>query len=178
MSHAYKCKRGCCDIEVVESPEYLYKSLRRGQCRKAGVFIYDPNEKRVLLVQSRGQLWGSPKGTLEIDIGEKSHECAVREVKEETGLEIQTKDFKRAVKIKNRAMYYYVEIPSSPVKVQTETKDNDANGITWIRLECLQECIVSGHIILNQHTRVLFRKFLGEIYPATDFVKIRRGRVD
>jgi ADP-ribose pyrophosphatase YjhB (NUDIX family) len=179
MSRIYKCPSNCCSIEVAEPSFPLVRRLRRGHCRKAGVFIYDPDEDRILLVQSRGQLWGPPKGTLEVDIDETSCQCAVREVKEETGLDIKAEDFSRAVKIKNRAMYYYLERKTEPVHIQrscTKEEDNDANGITWIRLSCLEECIRNGHIILNQHCKLVLKKFMGKELPKSDFIKVKSRR--
>jgi ADP-ribose pyrophosphatase YjhB (NUDIX family) len=172
MSLTYTCSKGCCTIEELPL-EIQPRKKRRGNCRKAGVFIYDPEEDRVLLVESRGQLWGPPKGTLEIDIEETSCDCAIREVKEETGIELVPENFLRAIKIKNRAVYYYTEMKMCPVKIQ-EIPDNDANGITWIKIACLEEFIQSGNIILNQHCKTAFEKFLGKTFPKSGFTKVEK----
>jgi 8-oxo-dGTP pyrophosphatase MutT (NUDIX family) len=143
---------------------------RRRNYKKAGVFIYDPAEDRVLLVQSRGHLWGPPKGTLEL--GETETQCAVREVKEETGLDVRPEDFSRATKIKNRALYFYLEMNMTPVAVQDEVKDNDANGLTWIKVDCLKECIYNGHIVLNQHCKLVFQRFKKVTFPKSGFTMV------
>lgn len=172
----YYCLKGCCTIKIAD---YLPNSIlkkRKGNCRKAGVFIYDPNEDRVLLVQSRGLLWGSPKGTLEIDVDETSLQCAIREVKEETGLVITPENFSRVIKIKNRALYYYSEMKTSDVFIQTDYEDNDANGITWIKMDCLAECIEAGLISLNQHSRLIFKKFLDKSFHNVKFTEVVRRR--
>ncbi len=177
MSRTYHCEKKCCSIKVRQYKGNLTRR-RRGHCRKAGVFIYDPKEERVLLVQSRGHLWGPPKGTLEIDRKETSQDCAIREVKEETGLDITVKNFKKATKIKNRALYYYSELPTCDIDVQdNDTEEqNDANGITWIKISCLLDCVASGKIILNQHCKITFRRFLKINIPSTDFVKVEHKK--
>jgi 8-oxo-dGTP pyrophosphatase MutT (NUDIX family) len=54
--------------------------------KKAGSFVYTSKKQKILLVQSRGQMWGPPKGSIQPN--EEPLECAIREVKEETGLDI------------------------------------------------------------------------------------------
>jgi hypothetical protein len=49
--------------------------------------------------------------------------------------------------------------------------ENDANGITWINIECLKELIILGNIMINNHTRILFKKFLNIYLPVSNFVK-------
>jgi ADP-ribose pyrophosphatase YjhB (NUDIX family) len=150
----YYCKDKCCPVKIKtykSTPRYFNRNYR-----KAGVFIYDPKDDRVLLVQSRGHLWGPPKGTL--NIGEQDKECAVREVKEETGLNISHNDFTKAVKIGNRAIYYYLEMDTCDLNVQDTIDDNDANGITWIKMKCLENAIYNGNIVLNHYAKIVFYK--------------------
>ena len=50
-------------------------------------------------------------------------------------------------------MYFYVEKDIETPHIQfndTESK-NDVNGITWIKIDCLRECLNTGSIVLNQH---------------------------
>ena len=171
--HTFTCDKGCCSVKIDMSMRDPKGPLRRNY-RKAGVFIYDPKENRVLLVQSRGQLWGPPKGTLEL--GENETECAVREVKEETGLDIIPSNFSRATKIKNRAMYFYLEMNMCPVSIQKDIDDNDANGITWIKIDCLRECVYNGHIVLNQHCKTVFSRFMDITFPKSGFVRVEVKR--
>jgi len=134
---------------------YKHDNKRR---YKAGVFIYDPVKKKVLLVQSRGHLWGPPKGTM--NDSESVEECAIREVKEETGLDVDPRNFTNFVSIKNRATYYYMEMEQCPVEAQVHIPGNDANGIGWINIDCLDELIGSDNISINQHCRHIIQKFL------------------
>ena len=164
----YYCREGCCHIKIkTYNPRkrYFHRNYR-----KAGVFIYDPKEEKVLLVQSRGHLWGPPKGSL--NIGEKDRQCAVREVKEETGLSISCDDFTIATKIRNRAIYYYLEMDTCDIKIQDGMEDNDANGITWIKVSCLEDAIVDGNIVLNQYAKIIFWKFLNKTFPKSNWIRV------
>jgi len=166
----YKCNKRCCSIfaEIYDSCTNI-KHKRRFY-KKAGVFIFDPESNRVLLVQSRGQLWGPPKGTFEF--GEDETACAIREVKEETGLDVDPSKFTKAIRIKNRSTYFYLELKECPVTIHNDVDDNDVNGITWIKLDCLEQCIKDGHIVLNQHCRIAFKKFMDHSFPKSDFIKV------
>jgi ADP-ribose pyrophosphatase YjhB (NUDIX family) len=138
------------------------------------VFIYDPHEDRVLLVQSRGHLWGPPKGTL--NIGEQERHCAVREVKEETGLDISPDDFTKAVKIRNRAIYYYLEMDTCDINVQDSMEDNDANGITWMKMGCLENAISDGNIVLNHYAKIVFHKLKGKKFLKSNWTLVQRKK--
>jgi len=166
----YNCAKGCCTIKISPHSTHHPHRLQRIK-KKAGVFVFDPKENRVLLVQSRGQFWGPPKGTLEEN--ETDMQCAIREVEEETGLKI-VPNFTKVTKIKNRAVYYYMEMDSCPVYVQNDDKTNDANGITWIKIDCLEKFIEEGNISLNRHCKILFARFLNKLFPGTDFTRVSK----
>ena len=95
-------------------------------------------------------------------------------MKEETDLDVKAVDFSRAINVKNRAIYYYLERKTTLVEIQTHIEDNDVNGITWIKNECLDECIESGNIILNQHCKIVFKRFLRKEFPRSDFTKVEK----
>ena len=95
--------------------------------------------------------FGLPGG--KIDWGEKIYDGMVREVKEETGIDISDTDFTYAVKVNNNSIYYYLETKAIPVCIQ-ESKyqdENDVNGIGWIKLQCLYQSLSTGHIKMNSH---------------------------
>jgi ADP-ribose pyrophosphatase YjhB (NUDIX family) len=153
----YKCIHNCCVIKHKEYKSTPIKFYNRRHKKKAGVFIYDPNKKSILLVQSKGNLWGPPKGTFENE--ENSVDCAIREVLEETGILLSKSTLQTKITIKSQATYFYVEMDECDVKVQDIT-NNDANSITWIKTKCLLEMIKHKKIILTQHCRILLNQFL------------------
>ena len=170
----FKCPDGCCTLTI---KPYTSNKLfdENHKCRrKAGVFIYDPKKNKVLLVQSRGNLWGLPKGTLQY--GETERMCAVREVKEETGLDISVNDFTQAVKIHNIAIYFYLEMSECAVSVQDSVYNNDANGIGWIKLTCLYKCVNNGNITLSHHCRIVFSRLKHMYFPNPSFVLVEKKR--
>jgi ADP-ribose pyrophosphatase YjhB (NUDIX family) len=171
----YLCQSKCCKIYVkAYSPDGI--THFHSNCRKAGVVIYDPKEDRVLLVQSRGHLWGNPKGA--IKEGEHEKHCAIREVKEETGLTVKPHRFMKTVRILDRAIYFYTEIDTCDVSIQTNENliDNDANGITWIKMSCLENEIVNGSIVLNHHARIVFEKIFKKTFPKCEWITVKRKR--
>jgi len=97
------CKNGCCIISTpiefkwLSSNEwYKIHDKKPPPYKKSGFIIQDINDDNyILLVQSCGNFWGFPKGSLE-NIGTKEEEsyfeCAIRELKEETGIEIKDCD--------------------------------------------------------------------------------------
>jgi 8-oxo-dGTP pyrophosphatase MutT (NUDIX family) len=170
-TQSYHCDRKCCSILInaygSDPPNRIYRQTRK----KAGMFIYDPIASRVLLVQSRGKLWGPPKGSIEE--GEDDVKCAIREVKEETGLDIDVSDFNSTEPvISGHATFFYIETAHSDISVRNEVKDNDANGISWIRIECLIDLVRDGKITLNYHGKFLLRHYLN--MPKYDFTEIKR----
>ncbi|HEY9684903.1 MAG TPA: NUDIX hydrolase [Oculatellaceae cyanobacterium] len=61
---------------------------------RVSVVVLDSDEKKILLVRHRKgsrQYWVLPGGRLEY--GETFHECAIRELKEETGLDVAIERF-------------------------------------------------------------------------------------
>jgi ADP-ribose pyrophosphatase YjhB (NUDIX family) len=167
----FRCSTGCCTIQIYE--QKWRRFIYRKRSKKAGVFIFDPEQERVLLVRSRGFLYGAPKGTIETD--ESCIDCAIREVKEETGLIVNESDFKKGVKIKNRAIYYYAEMKTTNVQPE-DRPDNDVNAITWIKISCLEEFIKNGIVTLNQDCKLLFKKFLDKIFCRSEFTKVRNRK--
>lgn len=156
-----QCQKGCCLIRILSydhNANIPYITCKE-HIKKAGCFIYDLEKSRVLLVQSRGQLWGPPKGSIEED--ETPLECAIREVKEETGMSVSINDFIGSTIINSKALYYFINIDSSNIHLfPQELYGNDANGIGWVQIDCLVDLITNQIMHINKHCKLLIEKYL------------------
>uniref|UniRef100_A0A6C0KHD8 Nudix hydrolase domain-containing protein n=1 Tax=viral metagenome TaxID=1070528 RepID=A0A6C0KHD8_9ZZZZ len=166
MYQNFKCSNKCCNYTITpyQDPYSYYPSKSiDSKIKKAGSFMYDKQNNKILLVQSRGQLWGPPKGSIQDN--ENPLECALREVKEETGIEIKEAELNSgSITIKTKALYYFMEVNMDKYNVepQIHVKDNDANGIGWFNVDCLNELIDKRHISINQHCRILIKRIFNK----------------
>lgn len=160
------CNNKCCNYKIIPYKKNLpiqYQKYKEIKIRKAGSFIYDSISKKILLVQSRGQMWGCPKGTIKDE--EEPLECAIREVKEETGIEIDEKKLSDFIIINSKVKYYFLEMKEIQVYIQSHIIDNDANGIGWFNIDCLESLVKQGIININQHCRILVKKIFNKDIP-------------
>ena len=174
---SFTCRKKCCAIQ--------YEMCKRVPCNtnwsnsKAGAFIYDPYKRKILLVQSNGMLWGPPKGSRQYRESYKA--CAIREVYEETGINLDITELNRHIRVGTASFYYYVERSETPVKVQTneDLQANDANAIGWINIDCLLNLIEAGSIVLTSHANIVLYRFLGIVidYPTFTVVKRKAKKV-
>ena len=162
--NSFYCQDRCCKYHTTNYVKNRVPFIRninengkRLNRRKAGVFMFDPNSKKVLLVQSCGKLWGPPKGSLEEN--ESYDQCAKRELLEETGMKINDCTYENPIFIKSNAVYFYFELEENECHVQPND-GNDANGIGWFNIDCLINKIKHGDIKVNQHLRLTFKHFL------------------
>jgi hypothetical protein len=161
----YCCHNGmkCCCVRIIpyecKNVPYI-TSLKK--LKKAGSFIYDSSKRKVLLVQSRGQLWGPPKGSIQPE--EVPLQCALREVTEETGIVLNEQQFSGSIVIKSKALYYITDTEVENyinIMPQYQVTDNDANGIGWFDIDCIDYWIAKG-FDFNNHTRILLKKILNK----------------
>lgn len=152
------CKKKCCIVKVkpyISNNKYYVNKNNK----KSGVFFIDNKTNKVLLVQSRGNLWGPPKGSL--NINESVKDCAIREVFEETGIIIKKENLNEYTIIKGKSTYFLIEIEENEVFIQKNINENanDANGITWININCLYNEILSGNMNITSHCKILLHKY-------------------
>lgn len=159
-----KCPQGCCEIKMKSYiPTFkVYDYKTKLKKLKAGVFFYDPKLERVLLVQSRGEKWGPPKGTIEEK--ETIEDCAIREVLEESGLIVTKDQLDASPRYRvDRATYFYIEQDSTHPDSESSISnilDNDASGVMWINTKCLMDMFYFHGFDLNSHCKKLLQKIL------------------
>lgn len=157
----YYCHNRCCCIYTTTYDDNISKDwVYTHRERKAGVLMYNSFRSSILLVQSRGQRWGFPKGSLEPV--ESTLACAVRELYEETGVKIDESVLTHPVQVQNHATYYFYDAHDEPGHLpdNASTIDNDVTGLAWLNVNCLRHLLVHppyGMPIfrLNYHTRLL-----------------------
>lgn len=103
----------------------------------AVVFYNGKSNTRILLVKNNnGRYWSFPKG--HIEIGETEKETAVREIKEETSLEVEIKDGFREVsdycpfgKIRKHVVFFLAQAFTDNVRIQEE----EIAEYVWVDLQ-------------------------------------------
>ena len=114
--------------------------------RAVGAVVFDP-AGRVLLVRRahppRAGEWSLPGG--HVDDGETGPEAAVREVREETGLEVRVGAYLETVRIEHEGYAYAIEeflcLPDSPP--HSARAGDDASDVRWAALTELEGLGVS-----------------------------------
>jgi len=161
----FSCANGCCYYKIIpyNSNNYLSKiniNVLNNKIKKSGCFIHSPDKDKVLLVQSRGQMWGCPKGSVKEN--EETIDCAIREVKEETGIDLKRSDLLYSIILDEKVEYFPLEMKECMVDIQLndDSDANDANGIGWFNVECLDDLVKDGLININQHCRLLIKKII------------------
>lgn len=103
----------------------------------AVVFYNGKSNTRILLVKNNnGRYWSFPKG--HIELGETEQETAVREIKEETSLDVEIKDGFREVsdycpfgKIRKHVVFFLAQAFTDNVKIQEE----EIAEYVWVDLQ-------------------------------------------
>ena len=123
--------------------------------RKAGGIIFNKDLNKVILVLNRlsyqkgENKWGLPKGHIEKN--EKINMCAMREIKEETGLNFKLLSYHRCIKINNS--YYFIIVLNTNKEICLNPIDNNEIIFTkWFDIKEIE------HINKNYDTRLVFKE--------------------
>jgi len=156
-SGCISCSKNCCQMFWIRHRPFRGEWPKRYDNRRAGVLVLDTSRKYVLLVQSCGRLWGAAKGCMEP--GETPEMAALRELKEETGIEAKSENLSIKIKI-NQDSYYILLHPKRNLKIPQSKEYNDVSGLGWVSLECLRENCGYFKNMLNLHAKILIYKGL------------------
>ncbi len=109
-----------------------------------GALVVNKNgsSNKILLIRNRGgNYWGFPKGHREE--GETLEETALREIREETGLEIELiKGFsaETAYKKDNGNTKYVTYFLAEPVSPEVIIQEEEISGYTWLEYsDCMEK---------------------------------------
>lgn len=151
--------RDLIDNEAKNIVNTILKKKRRKCCGGIILNIDDVKDTIfVLVVLGRmSKKWGLPKGGLEEE--ETYEECALREIKEETGLTYSLCDFKERIKI--HSTYYFV-INKEDRKLERGPIDTrEIAAIKWLRLTDIKK--LSEKKLVNRELRDLCNKLKSKI---------------
>ena len=127
---------------TVPPPSFRGNYIERYSDRRAGVVMIS-DDNRFLVVQSYNNKWGFPKGRLEQ--GETRKECAIRELYEETGIQIPPESIKQTLPLHKNSTYYlvqqYIEFDLSKIADTTEI-----TAIGWVCVDCLRHMDTNCHV--------------------------------
>ena len=149
-----KCEKECCELLYwnYNNKKYFFKKNKF----KAGIIVIFNNN--ILLIQSRGNLWGFPKGSCEFF--ENSIKCALREFNEETGAYLSIKDLNLDKKFQIDSSLYFIYDKYIDINITNinNKKDNDVTGIGWVKINCLKEMIQKNKIKTTKHLLLYLQK--------------------
>jgi hypothetical protein len=141
------------DYHNITDPNYKY-----GNKKKAGAILTFNN--KLLIVQSRGNLWGFPKGTMEYM--ETELECASREVLEETSLSLNFEG--DSMFVYNNTTFFFKQLSSVYISLNhiMSNPSNDCTGIGWIDINCLKDMMHNRgcYAHIPKKMNASFKKFI------------------
>lgn len=113
------------------SHENLSKLIAKKTYIGAGALIFDISTERILVVHGPVK-WSLPKGHAES--GEKSHETAMREIYEETGLRFRIDCSQYSKKIR-KYIYYYISVKDTKNLVLSPVDTTEVSEAKWCSIE-------------------------------------------
>lgn len=149
----------------MEDLKYCYQYPHPAVTADCVIFSYDGNDIKVLLIQ-RGNdpykgKWAFPGGFMNID--ETAEECAIRELKEETGLkDVVLEQFFTFTNINRDPRERVISIAFMGIAKSSEIKGNDdAIDARWFSLNKIPDLAFDHDLILKkalEKTNIILHK--------------------
>jgi 8-oxo-dGTP pyrophosphatase MutT (NUDIX family) len=129
---------------------------------KSGAYIIDPVNKKILIIISNTDpiKIGIPKGSIEDN--EKIYECAEREIREETGLEIRIINKKKTRRIFD-GVYFFIYINNGSKKfIPNPNKLNkrEIKESKWVDINFLEENKAFCNVTLKKYDNIINLPYL------------------
>lgn len=141
-----ECWHACIGLPFIGLDEQIHMIVDAFDAHKKRLpiccaMITDPEVSRCVLVKSVGSrrraTWMLPGGKLKTYENEKPNECVVREVHEETGLDIsgaECRTVKNSIYDRDITLFFVPNIPTQPIRISNQEEIRDA---MWFSVDCL-----------------------------------------
>ncbi len=126
--------------------------------RCCGCIIINNNDKVLLVLQRKSKCWSFPKGHVENN--ETEIETALREVKEETGIDVNIEASKRyelTYKINNSTNKNVVYFIARPLNANVKIQEKEILDYKWCDINKVVETLT------YENTKDLFKKVIKDL---------------
>lgn len=139
------------------------KKLERKKTTSCGTCVYRVHSSvaQVLLIKPfvDNDAWGFPKG--HIDEGETREECAIRETREETGLDVELITPLNSVntisRYEDKDMYIWLARQICNKEPHVNDPDNEVSDVRWFNVDELPRVHVYQRPVLDEVLKILER---------------------
>lgn len=128
-------------LDTSEDVWSSWKSYRPRSMRVHGTICVGPSGRFLLVRGAKTGIWSFPKGHLKY--GELGQECALRELKEETGIELPRNTYRRVLELFKQNEYFCYQIPEVEPQPQDAAEISEAG---WFSIKEMGEMDVNADI--------------------------------
>jgi ADP-ribose pyrophosphatase YjhB (NUDIX family) len=159
-----RCKYYEGNILCIKIGENIFKYPPKG-----GVILFNSDKTKVLMVRNNYhpwvecQKWGFPKG--HCDENEKYSECAKRELREETGLNINVNSDDKYITINNSRYFVYV-VTNNMIHTASPLDTNEINKVEF------QSPNIVGSIKMNKEASLVLTKKIDLARRIAKYIEI------